>query len=226
MEHAVLKQNTQRITEREMFSQNYKRLATLAGSNLATCFAILKMSFYNVKSQEELLRLKGLKVRSGGKRKRYDEYLDFISAIELCYLNSGLRAILDKVGRANSEYAGFPFIYDELMEVGKLLRYDFFNKYNVLPEKMPAEEYSIKKVIKCMAQTRIEDFYKDAESTNQADNAKKQNATQNLSTEESSYQSTPVDPSKFSNMYQSKNEEKIVRFYGYGKQNKTAELER
>lgn len=155
MEKTILKQDRERIVQRENFSNKFKTLSSVAGSNLATAFALLKMAFYDVKSQEALLECKGLKARPSGKRIRYNEYLDFITADELRYLNKGLDAILSKMGRENSEFSGFPFIYNEIIEVGKNLRYDFFEEKGVLPEAVKPELISVKKVKKAYTKGNV-----------------------------------------------------------------------
>lgn len=155
MEKAILKQNRERIVQREVFSNKFKTLTSIAGSNLATCFALFKMAFYDVKSQEALLECKGLKVRPSGKRVKYNAYLDYITAEELKYLNKGLDEILNKVGKENSEFSGFPFIYNEIIEIGKNLRYDFFDEFGILPEAVEPEETSVKQAKKCLAQTHF-----------------------------------------------------------------------
>ncbi|MGN1054368.1 MAG: hypothetical protein ACI4P1_03730, partial [Erysipelotrichaceae bacterium] len=120
------------VIQREIFSKKYMTLSSIVGSNVATSFALLKMAFYDVKSQEALLECKGLKVRPSGKRVKYNEYLDFVSANELRYLVKGLDAILDMLGKENKEFSGFPFLYNEIIEVGKNLRYDFYEEFGVL----------------------------------------------------------------------------------------------
>ncbi len=164
MEKAVLKQDRERIIEREIFSAKFKTLSSVAGSNLATAFALLKMSFYDVKSQEALLECKGLKARPSGKRTKYNEYLDYVSADELRYLNKGLDAILDKIGRANSEFSGFPFIYNEIIEQGKNLRYDFYEEFGVLPEAVKPELQSVKKVKRAYTKANAKNMAFTAES--------------------------------------------------------------
>lgn len=155
MEKAVLKQDRERIIQREIFSAKFKTLSNVAGSNLATAFALLKMSFYDVKSQQALLECKGLKARPSGKRTKYNEYLDYVSADELRYLNKGLDAILAKIGRENNEFSGFPFIYNEIIEQGKKLRYDFYAEFGKLPEEVAPELQSVKKVKKAYTKEKV-----------------------------------------------------------------------
>lgn len=155
---AILKQNKDRIIQREIFSKKYITLSSVVGSNVATSFALLKMAFYDVKSQVELLHCKGLEFNPDTKKKRYNEYLDYITSDELRYLNKGLDEILNRIGRANDNFGGFPFMFNEIIEVGKKLRYDFFEEFGILPEQAPVENISVKKVKRCACQTKIESF--------------------------------------------------------------------
>lgn len=129
--------DVERLKLRTEFSDIYKKLNSLAGSNTASCYAVLKYSFYNVRNGRELLVKKNLNKLRNGKEvsnKNLNRYLNYATVNELSILILALKKMRKVTVYAQKNFLGYPYIYEKISKIGSNFRYDFLAKNGCYPE--------------------------------------------------------------------------------------------
>jgi len=143
---AILKNEKERIIQREIFKKKYKLFSSLVCLQNRRVFANFKNAFYDIGANQNIYDLKNMK-----QYKDESAYLDFISSCELKYFNSALDEILTYIFNSTDENFS---VASKLQEIGIRKRFDFLEEFGIYPENVEVRK-NINKVKRCFEQQSL-----------------------------------------------------------------------